>query len=95
MSARPNEPLASLVFTPAFLRDLVGHRFNDIERKKFMKALELLEANERHRSLEVHQLTSDLSGVWAAKADDALRLLFQRLPEGRKLLLSCSRHYRK
>ncbi|MHB8507333.1 MAG: hypothetical protein ACYDGR_01625 [Candidatus Dormibacteria bacterium] len=55
--------------------------------------MELLDADERHLSLEVHQLGGDRRGQWAAKADAELRLTFERLEDGRKLLLSCTHHY--
>lgn len=93
MTGRRSEPLASLVFTSAFLAELLGPAFTRVERKKIQKALALLDANERHPSLEVHQL-SGREGEWAAKADEALRLVFRRLPEGRKLLLGCTHYYR-
>jgi mRNA-degrading endonuclease YafQ of YafQ-DinJ toxin-antitoxin module len=55
----------------------------------------LLDSNERHPSLRVHQLQGDQAGVWSASASDELRLTFERLSEGRKLLLRCSRHYQR
>lgn len=57
------------------------------------KALELLDSNERHPSLRVHELTGDLAGVWSASASDVLRIEFMRAAEGVKVLLRCSRHY--
>jgi hypothetical protein len=94
MTGRRDHPLGSLVFTVAFLEELSGSSFNKAERKKFWKALDLLDENERHPSLEVHQLAGNRSGEWAAKADQALRLTFERLPGGRKLLVGCTHHYR-
>lgn len=94
MSPR-SHPLASLVFTDSFLLDLGGakSRFTAAERRKILKALQLLDSDERHPSLEVHQLVGDRRGQWAAKADAQLRLTFERLPGGRKLLLACTHHY--
>ncbi|MBU6423018.1 MAG: hypothetical protein KGJ98_11785 [Chloroflexota bacterium] len=43
--------------------------------------------------LRVHELHGDLAGIWSASASDDLRLLFVRVAGGRKVLLSCSRHY--
>ena len=94
MSSR-SQPLTNLVFTDTFLTDLGGPRsaFTAAERKKFIKALQRLDADERHPSLGVHQLTGDRRGQWAARADAELRLTFERLPGGQKLLLSCTHHY--
>lgn len=58
-----------------------------------MKALRLLDENEQHPSLRVHQLSGDLTGMWSASVSDELRLLFVREGEGEKLLIRCSRHY--
>lgn len=94
MSPR-SKPLATLVFTDSFLAELGGPKspFSAAERKKVIKALQLLDADERHPSLEVHQLGGDRRGQWAAKADDELRLTFERLADGRKLLLGCTHNY--
>ena len=67
--------------------------FSTAERKAIRKALRLLDADERHPSLRVHQLQGGLTGLWSASASDALRLTFARAPGGRKTLVSCSRHY--
>jgi len=53
----------------------------------------LLDTDERHPSLRVHDLTGDLGGVWSASASDELRVEFIREPGGKKVLLRCSRHY--
>lgn len=94
MSPR-SDPLTTLVFTDTFLADLGGPKspFSAAERKKFIKALQLLDTDDRHPSLAVHQLTGDRRGQWAARADAELRLTFERLPGGQKLLLSCTHHY--
>ena len=49
--------------------------------------------DERHPSLRVHQLQGDLTGLWSASASDVLRLTFIPTAQGRKTLVSCSRHY--
>ena len=46
--------LTSLRFTPEFLEDLVGDKFTAKERRRILRALVLLDANERHPSLRVH-----------------------------------------
>ena len=77
-----------------FMESLIGRDFNYAERRRFVRALWLLDDDdERHPSLRVHQLSGDLAGQWSASASDVLRLTFERLPNGRKRLLSCSRHY--
>jgi mRNA-degrading endonuclease YafQ of YafQ-DinJ toxin-antitoxin module len=52
-----------------------------------------LDDNERHPSLRVHDLKGDLAGLWSASASDQLRIIFRRLPNGKKELVACSRHY--
>lgn len=56
--------------------------------------MRFLDENEQHPSLRVHELSGDLTGMCAASASDALRILFVREAEGHKLLIRCSRHYR-
>jgi mRNA-degrading endonuclease YafQ of YafQ-DinJ toxin-antitoxin module len=83
----------TLDFTPDFLADLVGPNFTDRDRRRVVRALGLLDENERHPSLRVHQLEGELAGTWSASASDDLRMTFLRTSGGRKLLLNCSRHY--
>ncbi|MDO8563271.1 MAG: hypothetical protein Q7S25_05460 [Candidatus Limnocylindria bacterium] len=52
-----------------------------------------MDDDERHPSLRVHELAGELADTWSASASDDLRLLFLRTQGGRKLLLSCTRHY--
>jgi mRNA-degrading endonuclease YafQ of YafQ-DinJ toxin-antitoxin module len=68
--------------------------FRLVDQKRFAKALRLLDADEQHPSLRVHDLGGDLSGVWSASASDDLRIEFVREPGGKKTLVRCSRHYR-
>jgi mRNA-degrading endonuclease YafQ of YafQ-DinJ toxin-antitoxin module len=84
---------ASLEFTDTFLGDLVRGNFSAAETAATLRALELLDANERHPSLRVHALQGPLVGVWSAAASKSLRLTFERLPGGRKRLLTFTRHY--
>jgi mRNA-degrading endonuclease YafQ of YafQ-DinJ toxin-antitoxin module len=84
----------NLVFTTAFLESFGAKDFSPNERRRFLQALRLLDTNERHPSMRVHELQGDLAGTWSASASDELRITFQRLPEGKKLLLYCSGHYR-
>lgn len=68
--------------------------FRVADQKRFAKALRLLDVDERHPSLRVHELRGDLSGVWSASASDDLRIEFLRQGAGKKILLRCSRQYR-
>jgi hypothetical protein len=42
---------------------------------------------------DVGQGLGDLAGLWSASASDSLRLTFVRTDQGRKTMVSCSRHY--
>jgi mRNA-degrading endonuclease YafQ of YafQ-DinJ toxin-antitoxin module len=88
-----SEGYGTLAFTETFLQAFGSKSFNAAERRRLLKALALLDAEERHPSLRVHELRGDLAGVWSASASKDLRITFQRLPRGRKLLLTCSHHY--
>ena len=83
----------TLDFTRTFLTDLIGPDFTAKERGRFLRALRLLDENDRHPSLRVHQLQGDQLGTWSVSASDELRMTFQRSEGGRKLVLTCSRHY--
>ena len=85
----------TLQFTQDFLERFVGGGFSASERRQLLRALELLDTNEQHPSLRVHQLEGKLQGVWSAPASSQLRITFERLPGGRKRLLACSRHYQR
>ena len=87
------EPFQSLDFTDAFLETFGSKDFTAADRKVIRKALRLLDSDEKHPSLRVHQLQGDLTGLWSASASDVLRLTFVRTRQGRKTLVSCSRHY--
>jgi mRNA-degrading endonuclease YafQ of YafQ-DinJ toxin-antitoxin module len=88
-----SEPFRSLDFTDTFLETFGSKDFTAAERKAIRKALRLLDTDERHRSLRVHQLQGDLAGLWSASASDVLRLTFVRTAQGRKTMVSCTRHY--
>ena len=83
----------TLDFTAPFLRTIASRDFSVSERSAILKAPELLEENERHPSLRVHQLHGDEEGSWSASASSVLRITFERLPNGRTRLLTCSRRY--
>lgn len=84
---------ATVRLTSEFVESLVGREFSHNERQRFTRALRLLDTNERHPSLRVHLLHGDQAGIWSASPSDELRMTFERLPDGRKLMLLCTRHY--
>lgn len=90
-----SDPFQSLDFTDTFLETFGSKNFTAAERKAIRKALRLLDTDERHPSLRVHQLQGDLTGLWSASASDVLRLTFVRTAQGRKTMVSCSRHYER
>ena len=85
----------ALVFTSQFLETFASKDFSSAEQRQFLKALSLLQTNERHPSLRVHQLQGNLAGLWSASASDQLRIIFERVEGGRKALIACSRHYQR
>jgi hypothetical protein len=87
------ELFESLDFTDTFLETFGSKDFTAADRKAIRKALRLLDRDEKHPSLRVHQLAGDLAGLWSASASDSLRLTFVRTGQGRKTMVSCSRHY--
>ena len=88
-----SDPFQSLDFTDTFLETFGSKNFTAAERKAIRKALRLLDTDERHPSLRVHQLQGDLTGLLSASASDVLRLTFVRTAQGRKTLVRCTRHY--
>lgn len=88
-----SDPYGSLVLTRTFLETLCGREFSAAERRQFLNALDRLDTDERHPSLRVHPLQGKLSGLWSVSASRSLRITFERLEGGSKLLISCSRHY--
>ena len=83
----------TLEFTDEFLTTFAGRDFTNADRCALVRALRLLDDNERHPSLRVHNLTGVLEGLWSASASTMLRIVFERLDDGRKRLISCSKHY--
>jgi hypothetical protein len=83
----------TLDFTDTFLITFAGRDFSTADCSALLKALRLLDQNERYPSLRIHQLKGDREGSWSASASDVLRLTFERLADGRKRMLTCSRHY--
>jgi len=83
----------TLEFTETFLTVFAGRDWSVAERKVLLKALRLLDEDDRHPSLRVHRLVGDREGSWSASASGELRMTFERLPAGRIRMLTCSRHY--
>ena len=88
-----SQQFRSLDFTDTFLETFGSKDLTAAERRAIRKALRLLDTDERHPSLRVHQLQGDLAGLWSASASEVLRLTFQRTPHGRKTLVRCTRHH--
>jgi len=84
---------ATLVLTSDFVESYGGREFSPAERQRFARALRLLDSNEQHPSLRVHQLTGKERGTWSASASDELRITFERRADGVKVIFRCSRHY--
>ena len=82
-----------LDFTETFLASFASKDLTAADRAAILKALRLLDENEKHPSLRVHKLEGDREGSWSASASMVLRLTFERLDGGRKRLLTCSKHY--
>ena len=83
----------TLEFTPTFLETFASRDFSASDRAQILKALRLLDTHEQHPSLRIHKLEGDLACVWSASASAVLRIVFQRLDDGRKRVVACSRHY--
>lgn len=84
---------SSLECTVVFLEQFMRRDFTHADRKAILKALRLLDENEKHPSLRVHQLQGDRGGAWSASASHILRITYERSDGGRKRLLTCSKHY--
>ena len=83
-----------IIVTPEFLTTLVRKEFSANEQRRFLRALDLLDEDERHPSLRLHPLQGRLAGQWSASTSDELRITFERMGEGKKRLIACRRHYR-
>lgn len=83
----------TLDFTATFLETFASRDFTAADRRAILKALRLLDNDEKHPSLRVHKLEGDREGSWAASASASLRLTFERHEGGRMRLLTCSKHY--
>ena len=86
-------PYKAIDFTETFLISFANRDFSPTDRKLFLKALRLLDEDERYPSLRVHRLAGDREGSWSVSASKELRMTFERLPGGGRRMLTCSRHY--
>ena len=84
-------PYQSVIATPEFLDTLVA--LSPTDQRRVLRAALLLDGNERHPSLKVHQLSGKEAGLWAAYATKSLRITFRRLDGGGKELVAASHHY--
>jgi mRNA-degrading endonuclease YafQ of YafQ-DinJ toxin-antitoxin module len=84
---------SKLRFTPEFLATFGDRKLTASDRAQILRALALLDSNERHPSLRVHALSGQLEGLWSASASDSLRLTFERLPDAVKNMVRCTKHY--
>ncbi|HEX9697592.1 MAG TPA: hypothetical protein VGB64_14920 [Actinomycetota bacterium] len=80
-------------FTDTFLVTFAAKDLNASDRSAILKALRLLDEDERHPSLRVHKLAGDRAGSWSASASRTLRVTFERLEGGGKRMLTYSKHY--
>ena len=83
----------TLQFTDLFLQSFSDRQLKAADRAAILKALQLLDQNDRHPSLRVHPLLGNMAGSWSASASRSLRIVFERLDDGGKQLISCSHHY--
>ena len=83
---------ATLEFSDQYFASFASREFSDADRRRLICCMRLLDDNDRHPSLRVHDLRGDLAGLWSASASDQLRIIFRRLPNGKKKLITSSRH---
>jgi hypothetical protein len=81
----------TLIFTTDFTDSLL--RLSPVDLRRVFRALRILDADERHPSLQVHRLTGQQAGTWTAYASRNLRITFERIEGGRKRLRDVSQHY--
>lgn len=60
----------TLEVTREFLRSLPA--LSAADQRRVLRALDLLDEDEGHQSLRVHQLTGDMAGLWSAAASRSL-----------------------
>lgn len=84
---------ARLEFSERFFHNFASRDFTPADRSAILKALQLLDEDDRHPSLRVHPLRGDREGSWSASAGRSLRLTFIPLDDGRKRMLTCSKYY--
>jgi hypothetical protein len=80
-----------LEFMPVFWES-----FTDLSRedqRRVLRALLQIDRDERIPALRVHRLLGTRAALWSASASRHLRVTFERLGGGTKLLIACSQHY--
>lgn len=82
----------SLTFSDEYFRAFADRRFTPSDRARVLKAMALLDSDEKHPSLRVHLLKGHLAGVWSASVSDSIRIHFLRLPDGRKRCVTVTKH---
>ena len=83
----------SLGFSDEFFSAFADRRYTPQDRARVLKALDLLDKNEKHPSLRVHALKGNLAGLWSASVTDYIRIHFVRLPNGRRRCVNLTKHY--
>ena len=74
----------TIEFSDDFLMAFADRKFSTADRRAILKAIGLLDSDERHPSLRVHQLEGDMDGSWTCYASRSLRIVFTRRADGRK-----------
>jgi hypothetical protein len=80
-----------LKFMPVFWES-----FTDLSRedqRRTLRAILQIDRDERAPALRVHKLMGAPAALWSASASRHLRITFERLGGGTKLLMACGQHY--
>lgn len=73
----------TLAITTEFLESLISREFSEKERRRFLNAVWLLDTNEKHPSLRVHQLQGDKKGRMIGVGLGLGRVAHNLRPRGR------------
>ena len=73
----------TLDFTETFLQLFASRDFTAADRKAILKGLRLLDTNERHPSLRVHELKGDREGSWSTSASVRTGAAIVAMPNSR------------
>ena len=83
----------SLIMSDEFLATYADRKFGAADRSAIIRALERFDRDETHPSLRIHKMSGDKAGMWSLSVTSSIRIEFERVPDGRKRLRECSRHY--